>query len=379
MKAIKQAGIIFLRIIIVVIVTGIMSEIAARFFLEELPSLGERAIHPYFMNGTAQGRTGNYSRAYLHQGPEVYGYENGWGMYYFNFENPVHTMVERGDFVWRDHLDIYNDPDSDVYRIFIIGGSVADGAGVWGAEESQRWQLLLEEQLQAATNRDTALIRASVGGFVSTQERIMMDLMVLPLEPDAIIFVDGWNDVGLPVRRMSRPGDPSNMGIHYRNYYDFWYGPTLWLANHSRLFRYLFYSGLNNSIVTRQDEIANDSIQYQNYVEGTTGIYRENIEFMLERCERYTIPCLGFLQPSRDLSYRDLELETEFSSEAQLIIGAYEALLTNLPAGVIDLTEVFHDMPELPYYDPVHFDAPGHAAFANGLFPYIRDMINEDE
>ena len=306
MKGLKQIPGFISRLIIILIITGIMLEIATRFFLPDLPAFGDRAIHPYFMNGTSQGREGDLARAFAFQGPTVYGYENGRGAYYFNFENPVHSMLERADFVWRDHLDIYDDPDSDVYRIFVVGGSVADGAGV--QEDPQRWHVLLEEQLQTGTNRDVVLIRASVGGFVSTQERIMLDLMVLPLEPDAIIFVDGWNDIGLPVLYLSRPGDPFNMGVYYRNHYDFWYGPSLWLANRSRLFRYIFYSSLNASIARRQDEIFKDAAQQQNFVAGTTGIYLENINFMLERCDRYDIPCLAFLQPSRDLSYRDLDL-----------------------------------------------------------------------
>ena len=62
-----------------------------------------------------------------------------------------------------------------------------------------------------------------------------------------------------------------------------------------------------------------------------------------------------------------------------MIIAAYDELLANLPEAVIDLTTVFHGMAELPYYDPVHFNAPGHSEFANAMFPHVLDMIDEDD
>src|SRR5690606_3877049 len=150
-------------------------------------------------------------------GPEDYGYRDEGGTYVFGFDEPVHSIAERADFLLQDRADLLNGAGSNHLRVAVLGASVAYGVGA--SREDTRWYAILERLLTEELGREVRLIPAAMPGYVSTQERIILELMVLPMRPDAVIVLDGFNDAALPVVFGSRPGDPYDQGLLYEQFY----------------------------------------------------------------------------------------------------------------------------------------------------------------
>jgi len=84
-------------------------------------------------------------------------------------------------------------PD-DTYRIFVVGGSSAFGAG------STSDQTTIPGYLQEMFNQqnfdyDIEVINAGVGGFNSPRELVLVRDKIVNYDPDLIIIYDGWNDL----------------------------------------------------------------------------------------------------------------------------------------------------------------------------------------
>lgn len=75
-------------------------------------------------------------------------------------------------------------------RIVFTGGSAAWGAGV--AQQSV-YSALMDHGLREARH-DVRVASAGVGGFSSTQERILIENHLFRLRPDVIVMFTGWND-----------------------------------------------------------------------------------------------------------------------------------------------------------------------------------------
>lgn len=83
-----------------------------------------------------------------------------------------------------------------VYRIFLVGGSVAYGAGATSDETTVGGYLekYLNEQADQFGRR-FEVITAATGAWTSTHERILVENRLVELEPDLVISLSGHNDV----------------------------------------------------------------------------------------------------------------------------------------------------------------------------------------
>jgi lysophospholipase L1-like esterase len=79
-------------------------------------------------------------------------------------------------------------------RVFVVGGSTAWGAGV---SQDQLYSTLMERRFDTALGKNPAVrvIAAGVAGYVSTQERLLVESVVLDLEPDVVVMLTGANDI----------------------------------------------------------------------------------------------------------------------------------------------------------------------------------------
>lgn len=80
-------------------------------------------------------------------------------------------------------------------RIFVTGGSVAWGSGV---RQDQLYSTLLEKSLNekhGASGCRIRVISTGVIGHVSTQERIIVENIVLDYAPDIVVMLTGANDI----------------------------------------------------------------------------------------------------------------------------------------------------------------------------------------
>src|SRR5690606_38911178 len=123
---------------------------------------------------------------------------------------------------------------------------------------------------------------------------IILELMILPMRPDAVIVLDGFNDAALPIVFGSRPGDPYDQGLLYKQFYSPVRSLGVWLAQRSQLVRLLLQRRVAGTIWENEKRILEDSTRMRNYVQSVASVYVDNVEHMLERCAQEGIPCRVF-------------------------------------------------------------------------------------
>lgn len=75
-------------------------------------------------------------------------------------------------------------------RIFVMGGSTAWGQGV---RQDQVFTSVAEARLRQP-QRLTRVVSMGVTAYGSVQERVMVENLVLGLQPDLVVLLSGWND-----------------------------------------------------------------------------------------------------------------------------------------------------------------------------------------
>jgi len=354
------------------------AEVLSRRFLELPAAAGQRPLQPYLMNGDFYG-TAPGQRMEDREGPSAYGYDLAGGMLpVYTFNKTVSSISDRMEFLFQDRADFVHENDNRALRIFIIGGSAAQGTGA--STNDQKYYVQLETMLATKLEQPVHVIPAAMGGYISTQERIVMDLAVLPNRPDLIIIFDGFNDAALPAIYGSRPGDPYNLGIQYEEFYTSSIISKKWLINNSHLYSYWFYSSLANTLEEYRQNILDDSNKSKIYAESTASVYLNNITQMTQECHRMAIPCLVFLQPARALTLRNQGIQPTTSIDS-LTLKAYDAIRKQAvdlspEARFIDITSIF-DTPgqEDRFLDWVHFDDKGHQQVADIMLPIVLEVL----
>ena len=90
--------------------------------------------------------------------------------------------------------------DDREYRIFVLGGSVL--YGIFATSDNTTIPGYLQEFYNDfTTDRDVRVINAGVNGHESFAETYLIKNKIIDLNPDLIIVLDGWNDLGAPLER----------------------------------------------------------------------------------------------------------------------------------------------------------------------------------
>jgi lysophospholipase L1-like esterase len=310
------------------------------------------------------------------EGPEPFGYKPAGPTYLFPFERPILSIAERGQFLFQGD-GMADNPTVEVLRVFVVGASVAQGVG--SSSHETTWHVVLEEALSKDLGREVHLIVAAVPAFVSTQERIALDLMVLPRCPDAVIILNGWDDAALPGMLGSRPGDPINQGLLYEHFFPVTFDFGGVLMRHSALYRYFYHRRILDALDRNRRAIVGDENRLDVYRRSTAGLYIDNLREMLAGCERQSVPCAAFLQPARVLIESKTESPEAWTAQETLERTAYEAIRQRLPAlqaryRVHDLSQAFGPGTDW-FVDQVHFGDEGHAAIAKAMEPVLAEML----
>lgn len=339
-------------------------------------SLVSRSYHPYLTHGAFDGDQARLGP----EGPGSYGYKELRSAYVFPFDRPVKSISERGEFLFQDRVaEANNEPSTKALRVFVLGASVVYANDASTPEH--RWFVQLEKMLTRELRREVKLIPAAIGAYVTTQERLALDLMVLPRKPDAVILLDGFNDVALPITAGTRPGDPYSQGLIYKQHYSPSFSFQKWLsANHS-IYRFLSNVSLYSTMERTRQKLLQDPATYANCEESITGVYFDNVRWMLERCRERGIPAAAFLQPARVLTEHRQGQPEPSASLDKLTLKLYQALekkSKDLPSEVRfhSLTDMFDTPPPGKLWtDACHFLDPGQERLAQRMTAPVRDLL----
>jgi lysophospholipase L1-like esterase len=355
------------------------AELVSRRLLPYPVGYGARALQPYLTIGDYYESIPDQATMLEREGPGVYGYQDVNGTYAYRPGDSIRSISDRFDFLFQDRSSIANSRgDGKVLRVFVLGGSVAYGIGA--SSRQGRWYAVLESALTGRLGRETKLIPAAMSSYGSTQERLALDLAVLPRRPDAVVILDGYNDVNNSVSFGCRPGDPYNMSLLYREYFSPVFAWKKRLAAYSHLYRHLLYSSVEKSMEANRQAVLADAELTRRYTGNIASVYWDNIRAMLRRCRWESVPCVVFIQPARVMTHQDQEPNRRSSNDV-LSAEAYASILAglhSLPEGepVHDLTRVFDfSGGEQVYLDPVHFGDEGHRIVAEAMAPSVYDLL----
>ena len=92
-------------------------------------------------------------------------------------------------------------PEKSRPRIFFIGGSVAMGVGA--SADDTTYAGCIQRRFP-----DIEFVNAGGPSYIAKQQWIHLALNLLPLKPDGIVILDGFNDMAIPVAYGDRPGYP---------------------------------------------------------------------------------------------------------------------------------------------------------------------------
>jgi len=325
----------------------------------------ERWQEPYLGTGeeTRMSATGG--------SPESQGYDRRLFQYTYRYDRDLTGMADRGTFLFRSRTQAAP-PRPGVTRIFVLGGSVAWGAGA--SSESAMWWAVLERELREKLgDPGIFVIPAAATGQVTTQERLTAELFVFPLKPDAIVTIDGFNDL-TSLWYGARPGDPFNQGISYARFESLGFHVFHVLGRWSSLARSLLWDAVHSELARNQKRVLEDPVARGHLTASTKAVFTDNVSRLASRCSQERVFCLFGLQPN-------LALTRLYMGDSEPPVTNINWMLTHVArelqgdlattrwpekAHPLDVTHLM-DGRVGDYLDPVHLDDAGQRAMASAF------------
>ncbi|MBW1706856.1 MAG: hypothetical protein JRJ86_17130 [Deltaproteobacteria bacterium] len=261
---------------------------------------------------------------------------------------------------------------SNVYRIFMTGGSTAYGSG---APDQQRTiagylEKILNEKLNSSTNKRYEVLTAANPAWASTHERIMIENRLSELEPDMVISFSGNNDV--------------HWGYKGRNILWFRaYADDFFLGLINRAYK---ISGYGNLVDVPETEPlpADPSLVAARIVKNVT---LSSYVLSLKKAKYFF-----FLQPTLAVSKKGLtdnerrlldDKKEKDQKEKAYFLRCYASMNSRLKDLKIDnfrfvnLSDMFDDMGEKEhiFLDSYHFGDKGNELAARNIFRQIKPVI----
>lgn len=246
---------------------------------------------------------------------------------------------------WNEIFEKFNkELNNDDFNVLLIGGSTAEGFP----------EKILEKSLQNKIDKDVKVFNAGYGGYISTQELIILTRYANKLRPDLIININGANDIIHSLKKNVKPGT-----FYLNNTYNLYLTkPFL-----GPIFKILQSSQLYNSITRLTERKKNYDYKVSDYTEHLN-IYIENIISMSIFCDGLNAKYLNILQPHvifKDkkhdkenkftlLNYRS-EIVKKLYMEIKNIANNDKILVNNF----LDSTNIFDNNDEHIFSDDVHF------------------------
>jgi hypothetical protein len=321
-----------------------------------------RTLEPYVGWGELRDATGAIPER---ERPELSGYQLEGGFHVWEPDAAASSSVTvAGRFGWLFQERAALARDRSRRRLFVLGGSVAHG---WSATPGHSFWEVLEHEL----GPETTVVPAAMGGFGVTQERIALELAVLPLAPSAVLVLDGWNDLVLPGELGARPGDPFDWGIELgRREHPL----SDAAARTSRLAAKKREGDLARVLAARAERLVSTPTLLDAYATSVATCYRDGIARLLERCAEAHVPCAVLVQPCRAVTNSRVGAGAAPDPIARLTLAAYGRCLASLPEGAFDLTASLDSSPAT-YVDECHPDNRGHLLLARAALPIARKLL----
>jgi len=104
-----------------------------------------------------------------------------------------YSRFKMNNYGFRNDYDIDQKKPNNVFRVIVLGGSVAWGTGA--SSNRTVWTKVLEDLMEGALGRKVEVLNAGCAGYVSFQELVYLEFRLLQFSPDLVIVFDGYNDL----------------------------------------------------------------------------------------------------------------------------------------------------------------------------------------
>lgn len=266
---------------------------------------------------------------------------------------------------FRSRDEVANPKPSGVYRIFLVGGSVAFGSGAPSDESTIAGYLqgIMNKQLSQRTNVRYEVVTAANTAWSSTQERIVIENVLSELSPDMVISLSGVNDVhwGMLGRNV----------LWYRSYADEYYKSLI-----DRVLSITFRPALAENTEIIQTNISPDVVSER---------LVNNVLLSKYALSRVRSDYIFILQPVLPLTRKSLseyERTKLKSTEKNYVSDCYARFYAGLKKlegdgfKFIDFTGIFDDVGERQIFiDSYHFGDRGNEIIANGIYSKIAERV----
>ena len=364
--------------LITLAISAVAAEMIARWLFGLEPLNYQYSYQPLFVTGDSQNGVPNNRLAFAPGGPDSLGYkERGFGFYASPEVVPA-SSTQLSDFLFAHILSRYRAAEvdriacaePDAILIYVLGGSVAQGFSA--TSQSTSWHALLERGLRERLGRaDIYVFNASMGGFVSLQDRLAFHLAVAPRNATLVLVLNGHNDLALPANSGVRPGDPFQLGLRFSQYYGD--GFLFWLSTHSAILHTLMQQELDRHVLAFRRRLEQDDALFTRHAAADAGLYVENMNELLASCRGRGLACRVALHPVRTISAAHSGIVQDDILSQKRMVALYAALEAAIAAspereGFVDLTHLFDGADKLAFYaDAVHPGDRGQALLAEAL------------
>ena len=339
------------------------------------PKYGAFPYQPYFGIGTF-AMVASQRELESERLPAGYRFERG--VYLWEPATEIHATAP-ADFLYEHYLSRYRAADVDTVpptrRMFVLGGSLAVGSSASSRETA--WHAVLERRLGEMTPGAPTVFNCAMGGFVTTQEVMALTFAVLPRQPAAVVFLNGFNNLVMSYTHATRPGDPSNISTAMKSWYErpLVHGrdnPKMFEALHDHIRRVL------------SDPEARGRLQ-----RSTANVYVEHMGYCIELCRTLGVRCAVVFQPWREMTRRKLGMEIDrsdfhVSGVGNAIEETFDLVRQRMVAahgdGFHDLTGVFDHPDQVAWYtDYCHVDDRGQERIGNAIAQIVGGWFHEQK
>lgn len=377
--------------LLVVLVSLLVAEVVARTVFGLAPLELRNPYQPIFALAEFDYRSTNEEIARGPAGPPGYGYDEGmFGYYYTGRTAPPRSDTVLADFLFNHSLSRYSARDIEriaceqpqALGVFVLGASVAQGHSA--RRKDATWHAILERLMRKELGRDDVYVfNGAMGGYLSLQDKLAYYLALVPRQVHAVLFLNSYNDLMLPVHSATRPGDPFVLGVRFTQF--FGDGFLFWLAKHSGIVNAVVQAEAKRAVSAYAQRLETDDKAFARYAEAVTDMYLQNMGEVLADCQTQGRFCLVAVPPTRPFtSLNTGKPAGELLSDARLRT-LYELLMKKVGASphhadFLDLTHML-DAPGLidRFTDSVHIDEDGQRLLAEQLLGRVLDGVRSHQ
>ncbi len=218
-------------------------------------------------------------------------------------------------------LNSFPEKPEGVFRIIMLGGSTTAGLGV--RSNSQTIAAFLERKLNVGEASTYQVLNFGFPGGCTGGELAAFLLKLVHIEPDAVICLDGFNDVwnaALEPRRQGLPHPLINWSDYSYGFFEFMNGRSRHSAVPWKVFTHtsaLILRARQSVASSDKADFYNEYPHYQlsknlsNRNPFLTNVSEKNLDAMAAYCSRNDILLLAYLQPWALNGKKDLSAEEQ--------------------------------------------------------------------